>query len=266
MSTEVESSSLDDFFAKKDKKKTKKSKVLSELNALSQSEEKPKKKKSSKEKSSAAPTTEDGAAPNATAASTSATEIRGSERGGGGGGGGGGGEGEEVEKAADEWVEIEEKEDADYTGLKIQSLRLEEREAALKEAEGDEDDAGKGGAGANEGPWKKIEAPPIGGGGGGDKDTTEVVSESRESTPTVTGKYVPPSVRAAQKAASQQAQAPLRKRNNKLAPDVNDQDSFPTLGGSRRIGESPAGENSKSFTSLHLQNKWDSLSRGSAEP
>ena len=36
MSTEVDASSLDDFFAKKDKKKTKKSKVLSELNALSQ--------------------------------------------------------------------------------------------------------------------------------------------------------------------------------------------------------------------------------------
>jgi len=173
-----------------------------------------------------------------------------------------------VEKAADEWVEIEEKEDADYTGLKIQSLRLEEREGGLKDDGGDDDEAGKSGAGANEGPWKKIDAPPIGG-GGDDKDTTEVVSESRESTPTVTGKYVPPSVRAAQKAASQQAQAPLRKRNNKQAPDFNDQDSFPTLGGgggSRRIGESPAGENSKSVTSLHLQNKWDSLSRGSAEP
>ena len=36
MAAEVESSSLDDFFAKKDKKKTKKSKVLSELNTLSQ--------------------------------------------------------------------------------------------------------------------------------------------------------------------------------------------------------------------------------------
>ena len=37
MATEVDTSaSLDDFFAKKDKKKTKKSKVLSELNALSQ--------------------------------------------------------------------------------------------------------------------------------------------------------------------------------------------------------------------------------------
>ena len=36
MAAEVETSSLDDFFAKKDKSKKKKSKVLSDLNALSQ--------------------------------------------------------------------------------------------------------------------------------------------------------------------------------------------------------------------------------------
>ena len=36
MATEVETSSLDDFFAKKDKSKKKKTKVLSEVNALSQ--------------------------------------------------------------------------------------------------------------------------------------------------------------------------------------------------------------------------------------
>jgi len=243
MAAEVESSSLDDFFAKKDKKKTKKSKVLSELNALSQTEEKPKKKKAPKEKSSSASNGPvDGSA-----------ESR--------------KEGEQVEKPADEWVEIEEKADADYSGLKIQSLRLEEREAAAKEEAGAEDDDAAGnGNNANDGPWKKIEVAPV-----ASEDHTEVVSEAKEATPP-SGKYVPPSVRAAQRQQAQQAAAPLRRRNNKLAPDVNDQESFPTLGGGggsgNRSGNRSAVDAPKSYTSLHLQNKWDSLSGGggSAEP
>ena len=36
MAAEVETSSLDDFFAKKDKSKKKKTKVISDLNALAQ--------------------------------------------------------------------------------------------------------------------------------------------------------------------------------------------------------------------------------------
>jgi len=257
MAAEVETSSLDDFFAKKDKSKKKKSKVLSDLNALSQPEEKPKKKKS-KEKSATA-TSDGGKNLKNASASSSSTENR--------------------EKAdnelegSDEWVEIEEKVDADYTGLKIQSLRLEEREAAAREENGggEEDDASMNGGAGNDGPWKKIEVAPV-----IEKDTTEVVSESKESTPTGTGKYVPPSVRAAQRQAAQQATAPLRKRNNKLAPDVNDQESFPTLGGGssgisgggggRRNPADSSADTPKSYTSLHLQNKWDSLSRGSSEP
>jgi len=242
MSTEVDASSLDDFFAKKDKKKTKKSKVLSELNALSQSEEKPKKKKSSKEKSSSS-------------SSGVNTDSGVNNKAGA----------DEPEKAADEWVEIEEKADTDYSGLKIQSLRLEEREAALKEeANAEDEDAAKNGNGANDGPWKKIEVAPV-----TQEDHTEVVSEAKEATPPTSGKYVPPSVRAAQRQQAQMAAAPLRRRNNKLAPDVNDQESFPTLGGgggNRGGGRSPA-DAPKSYTSLHLQNKWDSLSGGgSSEP
>ena len=74
-------------------------------------------------------------------------------------------------------VEIEEKADADYSGLKIQSLRLEEREAAAKEENGggEDDEDGKNGSG-NDGPWKKVEVAPV-----VEKDnTTEVVSESKE--------------------------------------------------------------------------------------
>jgi len=237
MAAEVDTSaSLDDFFAKKDKKKTKKSKVLSELNALSQPEEKPKKKKSSKEKTS----------------SSGANAETGANQG----------TNEDNQKTSDEWVEIEEEADTDYSGLKIQSLRLEEREAAMKEeANADDEDAAKNGGGANDGPWKKIEAPVI------PETHTEVVSEVKESTPP-SGKYVPPSVRAAQRQQQQMAAAPLRKRNNKLAPDVNDQESFPTLGGGGKgVGGRTAADAPKSYTSLHLQNKWDSLSGGgSSEP
>jgi len=239
MATEVDTSaSLDDFFAKKDKKKTKKSKVLSELNALSQSEEKPKKKKSAKEKSSASGANAE-SGPHQTGA-------------------------DESEKASDEWVEIEEQADTDYSGLKIQSLRLEEREAAMKEeANADDEDAAKNGGGAHDGPWKKIEQPVL------PESHTEVVSEVKEATPPSSGgKYVPPSVRAAQRQQQQMAAAPLRKRNNKLAPDVNDQESFPTLGGGGKgVSGRPGVDAPKSYTSLHLQNKWDSLSGGgSSEP
>jgi len=252
MATEVEASSLDDFFAKKDKSKKKKTKILTEVNALSQPEEKPKKKKS-KEKSSAS-SSEGG---KTASGSSSATENRNKAD-------------DDLQQNPDEWVEIEEKADADYTGLKIQSLRLEEREAAAKEenAAGEDEETGKNGGAGSEGPWKKLEAAPV-----VEKDnTTEVVSESKESTPTGTGKYVPPSVRAAQRQAAQQSSAPMRKRNNKLAPDVNDQESFPTLGGGMGSGRRTPGlgdsniEAPKSYTSLHLQNKWDSLSRGSSEP
>ena len=60
-------------------------------------------------------------------------------------------------------------------GLKIQSLRLEEREAAMKEeANADDEDAAKNGGGAHDGPWKKIEQPVL------PESHTEVVSEVKE--------------------------------------------------------------------------------------
>ena len=63
-----------------------------------------------------------------------------------------------------------------HVGLKIQSLRLEEREAAAKEeASADDDDAAGNGNGANDGPWKKIETAPV-----ASDDHTEVVSEAKE--------------------------------------------------------------------------------------
>ena len=74
-------------------------------------------------------------------------------------------------------MEIEEKADADYTGLKIQSLRLEEREAAAAKEEEEEEEAAKNGGAVNDGPWKKVEAAPV-----IEKETTEVVSESKEAS------------------------------------------------------------------------------------
>jgi len=238
MSAAVEDSCLDDFFAKKDKKKAKKTKT----DPAEKSDKKPKK---TKEKTSQ---------PNQENAKNG-EKTDGSE------------------KVGEDWLEIEEQGETDYSGLKIQSLKLDDKgddkslqdvspRTQNKDGRGDDDSQDEEGGvnGVPEGPWKKIEIAPL--------PTKEVITEvvmeksSKESTPT--GVYVPPSLRAAQQKAAAAQAAPLRRRNPKQAPDMNSEESFPALGGPRShpSAASTASEAPKSYTSLQLQNKWDTLSRG----
>jgi len=223
MSAAVEDSCLDDFFAKKDKKKAKKTKT----DPAEKSDKKPKK---TKEKTSQ---------PNQ-------ENAKNGEKTDGG------------EKVGEDWLEIEEQGETDYSGLKIQSLKLDDKGDDKRDDDSQDDEGGVNGV--PEGPWKKIEIAPL--------PTKEVITEvvmeksSKESTPT--GVYVPPSLRAAQQKAAAAQAAPLRRRNPKQAPDMNSEESFPALGGPRShpSAASTASEAPKSYTSLQLQNKWDTLSRG----
>ncbi|GFS20234.1 CDV3-like protein [Elysia marginata] len=188
-------SSLDDFFAKKDKSK-KKLKVKGDGDDTTKQTKKEKKKRD-KESSG-----------------LGSNNILGNQE-------------------DEEWKDFEEEKKADYTGLRIQTLQIAAKEEQDKES-GDCDDDGDDEDGENRGkkdgasgPWAKnnttVPEPsqPI--------VQAEAVKESPAAAK-VPGKYVPPAQRAA--AMSSASSHPMaNSRRKKEAPNMNSEVDFPTLGG-----------------------------------
>jgi len=198
---------LDDFFAKKDKKKSKGKKFTTADEIAKKLEETGKKtEKSKKEK-----TSQNTAGPDGEENGTLIQE--------------------------DEWKDFEE-EKKDYTGLKIQNITLNEQEndEAENELDGDEE----GGMEENEagemvprrkatGPWKvpqppaqdiptETEKPP----------EEEVVRAPLRSGGTVSGgTYIPPNLR--NQPPPVQTSFSRLSQKTKAAPDVNSEAMFPTL-------------------------------------
>ncbi|XP_014258917.1 protein CDV3 homolog isoform X1 [Cimex lectularius] len=131
----------------------------------------------------------------------------------------------------DEWREFEE-EKKDYSGLKIQNLTLAEYDSM--------DEGGSGGEGEDEGgmeeneagelvpkkkngPWRVVPNPAA-----GDDGNTEESTPNQAPPPTQnTGSYVPPALR---NLASKQQQMPFNAwLRRKIAPDVRSEELFPTL-------------------------------------
>jgi len=198
----------------------------------------------------------------------------------------------------DEWNDYVAEEEADYSGLRIQKLNIQE-ETPEEEEEIEYDNDGKV-IETDVRVWKIPETPasltP--------EPTTDVQSTKRSDESQSTNvtrdssaspspgpqKYITPAQRQAMKAASANARlaeiprtlggAP--RRNPRSAPDINNQELFPTLGGrgvkvgvlgelgsnASSRGQSPftgeeGGGGGRLFTDVSLENKWDALTRGS---
>ncbi|XP_073847218.1 protein CDV3 homolog [Musca autumnalis] len=192
---------LDDFFAKKDKKKSKKPKFLTAEELVKNLEESSKREVVKPKK------------PEPTVPATAATE----------------GEVAEDKTVAeqnqeDEWKEIEEEQRKDYSGLKIGQLTLNDDDD-LSGSEGqDEDGESDGnvnsetGKKSGSGVWKKV-IPA--------EEVTQIPMEM--PMPAKPKTYVSPALRA----AAAQSSAIKPKVRSKVAPDITNADYFPTLGAAR---------------------------------
>jgi len=294
--------SLDDFFAKKDKKKkTKKSKSAFTPDDFHPVNEKPKKKTKSGAPKAVADavetpeTTKEGSASPRTAETkkieesdlNAAVDVSG------------------VRSEEDEWNDFAAEHQIDYSGLRIQKLNIQE-DAADEEEEVEYDDEGKVIGAAEIQVWKIPEIPAcrtpepttevqstVGmekTHGSGDKDPDDGNSSSSSPAPQ---KYIPPAQRQAMKAAKAAAAAGGQssiprtlggpRRNPRMAPDISNEELFPTLGGkgsgpgksgawggagglgsnASSRGQSPlTSGGGKLITDVSLENKWDALTRG----
>jgi len=196
--------SLDDFFAKKDKSKKKKKSKFTADDILAKQKEEPKKPEEDKSISQRQTVAKDGDA-------LTVTEQR---------------------KVQDEqWDDfVEEK---DYSGLKIQNIQIAEEEAArvaeevAREAEENEE-GGEDGEGPA-GPWKPVAGGPV-------VQRATPPPEHETVIPvlpnTQGGKYIPPSMRGQPAAGSGPASGPKPRRGKpKHAPKLDSEEDFPTLGG-----------------------------------
>jgi len=209
---------LDDFFAKKDKKKSKGKKFATADEIAKKLEETGKKvEKNKKEKTLQSNTGQDG--------EENGTIIQ-----------------------EDEWKDFEE-EKKDYTGLKIQNIQLSEQD--INEAENESDGDEEGEMEANEagemvprrkaaGPWKVMAQPqsqeaPVEAERPVEEDI--VTRAPLRSGGTVSGgTYIPPNLRNQPPPSAFQ---PTRITQKKTAPDMNSEAMFPTL--SAATSTEPAG-------------------------
>jgi len=316
MSADV-SESLDDFFAKKDKKKkTKKSKCVFTPDDFNPINEK------SKSKSKSSKTiTEGDAVGNPDEAKETATDsivkdidAKSGEEPAVLEGGASSPIGVDNKEEEDEWNDFAAEEEADYSGLRIQKLNIQQEEVE-EEDEIAYDDEGKVIETECQ-VWKIPEAPAI----SVPEPATEVQSvfgveqkaadgDRRTSSPTPSSqqpqKYIPPAQRMAMKAAAAAASRVSDRggvsrpsggggprRQARTAPDINNEELFPTLCGGKSggvagkgiwgglgsnassRGQSPltgtggdggdggGGGGAKLITDVSLDNKWEALSRG----
>lgn len=190
---------LDDFFAKKDRKKNKSTKKFSTTDEIAKKLE-DNAKKTEKVKKERIP------------------------------------EGDEANTQAhdqDEWKDFEE-EKKDYSGLKIGNLTIggnsDGVSGAAENSSGDQQTDGEDAGQESEkksGPWKKIDESS-----GGQQAPQEVKEEvkapeaKKPDPPAKTGAYLPPSMR---NPAPQQHQMPPSRLKSKAAPDIHNEEFFPTL-------------------------------------
>nr|CAH7746233.1 unnamed protein product [Callosobruchus chinensis] len=246
---------LDDFFAKKDRKKSKGSKKFSTTEEVAKKLEDSAKKTEKVKK-----------------------EPRNAE-------------GEDTQSSThdqDEWKDFEE-EKKDYSGLKIGNMTIgsnaDDNASTTKTSSNEqqqEDDQGPE-SDRKVGPWKRIEPNE-----GSQTQVEEPPKQEKRPEPqqpnVVKGAYVPPSMRAGAGGGGPQQQQPTRLKS-KVAPDIHNEDFFPTLsktndhkknrteGGSfevvqhSRMSNYRQAEQSKMNTSqgpkLNLGNRYNTLSNDS---
>uniref|UniRef100_A0A1L8EE77 Protein CDV3 homolog n=1 Tax=Haematobia irritans TaxID=7368 RepID=A0A1L8EE77_HAEIR len=191
---------LDDFFAKKDKKKSKKPKFLTAEILVKNLEETSKKEVVKTKKPE---TTTTITAPSAESGGAEEKIVQ--------------------ETQDDEWKEIEEEQRKDYSGLKIGQLTLNDDDD-LSGSEGQDEDGDSDGNGngdsdrvGSSGVWKKV------------IPAEEVTQIPMDMPPKPVSKvYVSPALRMAS-----QSTGIKQKVRSKTAPDITNADYFPTLGAAR---------------------------------
>ncbi|KAM8811721.1 protein CDV3 homolog isoform 4-T4 [Eudromia elegans] len=193
---ETEERSLDDFFAKRDKKKR-------------------------KEKSSRV-----AAAANAAAASSgaAASAAAGGARPADGGSSGGAASSAGSAKAKDDWKEFEQKEEIDYSGLRVQSMQISEKDDdddvnEKREEPGDNWEEAGGGADKSSGPWNKSAPAPA-------PVVETIVTEAPEPVQTG-GVYRPPGAREGRPRRAQQG-----------PPEIYSDTQFPSLQSTAKLVDS----------------------------
>lgn len=220
-------SSLDDFFAKKDKKKGKnKTKFTGGVPEspgdilAKETEEPPQPESQRKEKKEK---------------SQNSQQSTPSE----GGAGAGSKPGDE-----EEWKDYEDEEEKDYTGLRIQNLQIgnekeEEGTDEVGETEIDEDGEVREKKDTGHGPWNKIHggATPAAAAPPPPEPEPQPEPKKEAEAPATTGKYIPPSVRRAMASGESNLTPKIlghggggRMRSKKNAPDLQNEYDFPVLG------------------------------------
>lgn len=198
----MEDSSLDDFFAKKDKTKKKNKSKLTPSDILAQQEAGIKKSKKKKDKEN---------------------EAQSEER--------------KVTNDDEEWVDFEQETETDYSGLRIQNLQIsnkeeEDGEEEVNENENEEDGETKEKREAVSGPWHKSQqsTQPVHVAPTAVPEPPPPEPETPKEDKPKLGKYVPPGARAGGQSASGTPTRPTPRRK-KTAPNLHSEDDFPTLGG-----------------------------------
>ncbi|KAK6181156.1 hypothetical protein SNE40_009080 [Patella caerulea] len=241
-----EDSSIDDFFAKKDKNKKKsKSKMTTTTSELlSQMDERHARKqrqKREKETENQAGLTD-----------RASKDIIGDKL-----------------KETEDWQDFEEEQEKDYSGLRIQTLQIsrdpnEEKDEEEQEASQEEenDSSAKCTRDLTQGPWKQGAAPSV--------PAPVVVApepeKPKEDAPKTVGKYVPPSMRgSAGSSSSTPTPGPrVSRMGKKNAPNISSEMDFPSLGGSKAPAVQESSENienpnQRGKLNLTLGNKFSAL-------
>lgn len=211
----MEDSSLDDFFAKKDKTKKKNKSKLTPSDILAQQETGVKKTKKKKDKEN---------------------EDVSEER--------------KATNDDENWVDFEQETETDYSGLRIQNLQItnkdgEEEEEETNENEDEEDGETRQKKEELSGPWNKSTQPQS-------SQPAQIAmpeppppepEPAKEDEPKPR-KYVPPGARAG--GSSSVTPSRLTARRKKTAPNLHSEDDFPTLGGGGASDVRSWGNNSDS--------------------
>ncbi|XP_076187163.1 protein CDV3 homolog isoform X2 [Aptenodytes patagonicus] len=198
---ETEERSLDDFFAKRDKKK--------------------RKEKSSR--GAAAASSASNAASNAAGAAAAAGGTRPADGSGSGAAASNAGSAKAATKEEDDWKEFEQKEEIDYSGLRVQSMQISEKEddeSEKREEPGDNWEETGGGVDRSSGPWNKSAPAPA-------PVVEPIVTETPEPVQTG-GVYRPPGAR----------EGGRPRRAQQGPPEIYSDTQFPSLQSTAKLVDS----------------------------
>lgn len=127
-----------------------------------------------------------------------------------------------LEEDSDDWKDIEEEKEKDYSGLKVQSMCMSEKEKEeeqlLKDQQAEENGESSKLNDGMAGPWKMSAS--------GTSSTSEIIIEEEVKEEKPQSTYVPPHLRYSSAASS----GP--KRNPKTAPEISSEVHFPSLSAS----------------------------------